>query len=99
MILDQLGNIFIMNDITSQKTIVDHWFIVGNQEYAFAINMNDETEIHCFDIDPEVNNNAYIRAQGWAYPGEKVNPLIPSDSFFKRYLDLKKFYKNISTGN
>lgn len=77
-----------INDLMdAQKTIVDHWFIVGNQQYAFAINMNDEKEIHYFDIDPEVNNNAYIRAQGWAYPGSDVEQLISSQNFFKNYIN------------
>ena len=41
--------------------------IVGNEDYAFAINESDPEDIHHFDRDPEVNNDAFIRACGWAY--------------------------------
>jgi len=45
------------------------YHIAGNQHIAIAINANDPTDVHYFDIDPDVNNDAYERAQGWAYDG------------------------------
>ena len=70
--------------------IKDYWFVVGNEEYAFAINMRDQSEIHYFDRDPDVNNDAFIRAVGWCYPGigAPSPPIIPTINFFKNYLDM-----------
>ena len=53
------------------ETITYHgYYIAGNKYLAIAINVNDPTDVHYFDIDPDVNNNAYIRAQGWAFEPE-----------------------------
>lgn len=41
--------------------------IIGNQQAAIAIDIVDSTNTQYFDIDPEVNNDAFIRACGWAY--------------------------------
>lgn len=49
--------------------IIHGYIIAGNQFIAIAINVDDSKDVHYFDIDPEVNNNAFIRAIGWAYPG------------------------------
>jgi len=48
---------------------VGEYEIRGNQHIAIAINVNDPKDAHYFTIDPEVNNDAFIRACGWAYPG------------------------------
>ncbi len=55
----------------TMETITYHgYYIAGNKHLAIAINVNDPTDVHYFDIDPDVNNNAYIRAQGWAFEPE-----------------------------
>lgn len=74
--------------LNSRTIVVDYWFVVGNEEYAFAINMRDQSDVHYFRRDPDVNNDAFIRACGWCYPGEKVDPIIPIKDFFKNYLDM-----------
>lgn len=53
------------------------YYIVGNEKVAIAINENDPDDSHTFTRDPGVNNNAYIRAMGWAYPGEGDEEEIP----------------------
>lgn len=45
------------------------WFVIGNEDYAFA---SKDNEIHHFTRDPDVNNDAFIRACGWCYPGEEL---------------------------
>jgi hypothetical protein len=47
--------------------IVESYEIYGNQYVAIAVNREDATDSHYFTIDPEVNNDAFIRACGWAY--------------------------------
>jgi len=46
---------------------VEEYEIRGNKYIAIAINVNDPTDAHYFTIDPEVNNDAFVRATGWAY--------------------------------
>ena len=46
------------------------YYIVGNKNYAFAINEGDDSDNHYFDRDPDVNDDAFIRACGWAYEPE-----------------------------
>lgn len=53
-----------------QETVVGDYEIRGNQYVAIAINVNNPKDSHYFDIDPDVNNNAFIRACGWAYEPE-----------------------------
>jgi len=81
--LFKLGNLDLKQDTKSivetvrqyseSKTVSNRqqqywgWLITGNEEYAFASYRN---EIHHFTRDPEVNNDAYVRAMGWAY----INP-------------------------
>jgi hypothetical protein len=50
-----------------ETTLYCGYYIAGNQHLAIAINEDDPKDVHYFFIDPDVNNNAYIRAQGWAY--------------------------------
>ena len=49
------------------------YLITGNKYVAIAVNLEDESDSHCFTIDPEVNNDAFVRACGWAYPGPNEN--------------------------
>lgn len=49
---------------------VENYEIRGNQYIAIAISANDPKDAHYFDIDPDCNNNAFIRACGWAYEPE-----------------------------
>lgn len=46
---------------------IEGYEIYGNQFVAIAMNVNDAADPHHFGIDPDVNNNAFIRACGWAY--------------------------------
>ena len=48
------------------------WSIVGNEDYAFAVYQD---EIHHFTRDVDVNNDAFVRALGWAY----VNLILAAD--------------------
>lgn len=57
-----------------RHTTYHGYFISGNQYLAIAISVTDPTDVHYFDIDPEVNNDAFVRAMGWAYPGPPVCP-------------------------
>lgn len=50
-----------------RKKIVGKYEIHGNQYVAIAVNRDDPKDSHYFDIDPEVNNDAFVRACGWAY--------------------------------
>ena len=50
-----------------ETTLYCGYYIAGNQHMAIAINAEDPTDVHYFTIDPDVNNDAYVRAQGWAY--------------------------------
>lgn len=53
-----------------QETVVGDYEIRGNQYVAIAINVKNPSDSHLFDIDPDVNNNAFVRACGWAYEPE-----------------------------
>ncbi len=59
-------------DVVRSKVWYDY-YIVGNQHGAIAINVNDPTDVQWFTIDPDVNNDAFTRACGWAYPGPGGN--------------------------
>ena len=50
--------------------IVGDYEISGNAMVAIAINRNNPRDSTYFTIDPGVNNNAFIRACGWAYEPE-----------------------------
>ena len=50
--------------------IVGDYEISGNAMVAIAINRNNPLDSTYFTIDPEVNNNAFICACGWAYEPE-----------------------------
>ena len=53
------------------ETITIHGYhIAGGKHIAIAINVDDPTDAHYFTIDSDVNDNAYVRAIGWAYPGD-----------------------------
>lgn len=45
----------------------DGWVIVGNEDYAFAHDPEETNNIHHFTRDPDVNDDAFVRACGWAY--------------------------------
>ena len=49
---------------------VEDYEIYGNQHVAIAVNVFNPSDSHYFTIDPEVNNDAFIRACGWAYEPE-----------------------------
>jgi hypothetical protein len=46
------------------------YIVTGNQYLAIAINVDNPQDVQIFAIDPEVNNDAFIRACGWAYEPE-----------------------------
>ncbi len=48
---------------------VNGYFVIGNQHLAAAFNVDDSADAHHFGIDPDVNNDAFIRAIGWTFPG------------------------------
>ena len=52
-----------------QIEIYHGYYIAGNKYIAIAINIDNPEDVHYFHIDPDVNNNAYVRAKGWAFPG------------------------------
>ena len=52
------------------------YFIVGNEEYAFAVSLTNKKDIHHFHRDPDVNNDAFIRACGWAYDPSDENEKV-----------------------
>jgi hypothetical protein len=54
------------NNVVQEERIGDYE-IRGNQYVAIAVNVNDAKDSHYFTIDPEVNNDAFVRACGWAY--------------------------------
>lgn len=56
-------------EVVQEKRVADYE-IRGNQFIAIAINVNDPKDAHYFTIDPDVNNNAFVRACGWAYEPE-----------------------------
>lgn len=60
---------FKADNIVREAKVADYE-IRGNQHIAIAINVNDPKDVHWFDIDPDVNNDAFIRACGWAYEPE-----------------------------
>jgi hypothetical protein len=64
---DLMGEGFRSVPTIVQETVVGDYEIRGNQYVAIAINVKNPNDSHCFDIDPDVNNNAFIRACGWAY--------------------------------
>ena len=43
------------------------YYISGNRYLAIAINVKNPKDAHHFSIDPDVNNDAFIRACGWAF--------------------------------
>jgi hypothetical protein len=49
-----------------QEALVGEYEIRGNKYVAIAINVKNPLDSHRFDIDPDVNNNAFVRACGWA---------------------------------
>ncbi len=57
--------------MNNRKTYWHGWTIVGNEDYAFASSPPHHNElpeqIHHFTRDPDVNDDAFIRAMGWAY--------------------------------
>ena len=60
---------FVVEEKAIEEVIWYGYHITGNKYLAIAINIEDPQDCHYFTIDPDVNNNAFIRAQGWAYPG------------------------------
>lgn len=46
---------------------VGDYAVCGNQHVAIAINVNNPADSHYFTIDPDVNNDAFVRACGWAH--------------------------------
>ena len=67
-------------DLNIRTTVWYDYFITGNQYLAIAINLKDPKDAHYFDIDPEVNNDAFVRACGWAYPGCDYTEEEPSNA-------------------
>lgn len=71
--LHQISNIIrdcrdaLKQNLVVQKERVGDYEIYGNMYIAIAVNVNNPKDSHYFDIDPEVNNNAFVRACGWAY--------------------------------
>ncbi len=53
-----------------ETCIYQGYHIAGNINLAIAISVTDPSDCHWFDRDPDVNNNAYIRAKGWAWAGQ-----------------------------
>lgn len=51
---------------------VGNYEIYGNKYVAIAINVLDPKDSHYFTIDPEANNDAFVRACGWAYEPENL---------------------------
>jgi hypothetical protein len=49
-----------------QQNVVGYYEIHGNQYVAIAVHIKDPSDAHYFTIDPDVNNNAYIRACNFA---------------------------------
>lgn len=49
---------------------VEDYEIYGNQHVAIAVNVNNPRDSHYFTLDPGVNNDAFVRACGWAYEPE-----------------------------
>lgn len=47
-----------------RETIEDGYKIIGDKNYAFAIKDDDK---HYFTRDPMTNDDAFVRACGWAY--------------------------------
>lgn len=52
-----------------QTKVVGDYLVTGNKHIAIAVAIDCEADSHHFTIDPEVNNDAFIRACGWASPG------------------------------
>jgi hypothetical protein len=46
--------------------------IVGNKYHAIAVDIANHANTHYFTIDPDVNNDAFVRAQGWAYQNHEL---------------------------
>ena len=66
----------VRKEVESLSSVVRQldWYgyrIIGNEYLAIAVNLKDPKDAHYFTIDPEVNNDAFVRAQGWAYPGDE----------------------------
>lgn len=47
-------------------TTIGDYEIHGNQYVAIAVNSHNPKDSHYFTIDPDTNNNAFIRACAWA---------------------------------
>jgi len=54
-----------------RKRKVGEYNIVGNKNYAFACHLIGPPD-HYFTRDPEVNDDAFVRACGWAYEPDDV---------------------------
>lgn len=50
-----------------RQEMVNVYQITGNKNYAFALNTTNQNDKHYFTRDPDVNDDAFIRACGWAY--------------------------------
>lgn len=50
-----------------RQDLVAAYHIIGNKNYAFALNRTNAKDHHYFTRDPDVNDDAFIRACGWAY--------------------------------
>jgi hypothetical protein len=61
-----------------RQKLVSIFHVVGNKNYAFALNITDSKDHHYFTRDPDVNDDAFIRACGWAYepPPNREFPLL-----------------------
>jgi hypothetical protein len=53
-----------------RQDLVAAYHIIGNKNYAFALNRTNAKDHHYFTRDPDVNDDAFIRACGWAYEPE-----------------------------
>jgi hypothetical protein len=56
-----------MSDSVLMQKLVGNYVVSGNKHVAIAVNIFNAEDSHYFDIDPEVNNNAFVRACGWAF--------------------------------
>jgi hypothetical protein len=91
--LDKPANESLKDSIIQQARVGDYE-IRGNQYVAIAVNVNNPKDSHYFDIDPDVNNNAFIRAQGWAYEPEDDDDRLKVDPFSDDAIALAESLKN-----
>lgn len=61
------------------NTIYHSYHVAGNENVAIAISEADPDDAHYFTRDPDVNDNAYVRALIWAYPGPDPEPEMSED--------------------